>query len=161
MKCTEFSFFIIKPDSFKYNQQFDILKYISENGFNIIFLTEIYLSKDILSMHYFAHKKKEFYNDLVSFMSSGKVFIGIVSGTGEVVKKFKLLVGETDPKKSKKFTIRNIYAYQLRPKSFVMYNAIHCSEDSISAKKEIKLFLNYFNINKNHKILDFIKKNDQ
>lgn len=143
----KYSFFIIKPDAFEENKVFDVLKLIKENGFSFYILKEIKLNKYLLSKHYEEHVNKPFYNELIEFMLSSNVLVGIIYSETNTVENFKILVGSTKPKEAKKFTIRNIFGYQQRKNkkiNYVMRNIIHASSDMVNAKREIINFKSMF-----------------
>lgn len=74
-----------------------------------------------------------FFNDLVSFMTSGPVMITVLEGENAVLKNRELM-GATNPKEAKPGTIRADFAESIDA------NAVHGSDSLENAKIEIDYF---------------------
>ncbi|WP_185869771.1 nucleoside-diphosphate kinase [Blattabacterium cuenoti] len=120
---------IIKPDAVKNGYIVPILYKINNAGFHIKALKMTELSKKSAIKFYDEHKKKVFFNSLIEFMSSGPI-MSIILEKKNAVKDFRILIGDTNPIKAKKKTIRNLYATSLEK------NAIHGSDSNENAIKE-------------------------
>jgi nucleoside-diphosphate kinase len=122
---------IIKPDAYHVADQ--ITKRITFEGFRVISMKAIMLNIIQASEFYSIHKEKDFYEDLIQFMTSGPIIIYTLF-KDDAVEDFRRLIGSTDPKESKPGTIRSMYGKS------VSSNAIHGSDSDENAKKEILFF---------------------
>jgi len=122
---------IIKPDAYHVSDQ--IIKRITFEGFRVISMKAIMLNRDQASKFYSIHKGKDFYEDLIKFMTSGPIIVYALEKTN-AVEDFRNLIGSTDPKEAKPGTIRSMYG------EAVSSNAIHGSDSDDNAKKEILFF---------------------
>ena len=78
------TFSIIKPDATKRNITGSINRIIEENDLTIIAQKRIKLSKEKAEGFYSIHKDKSFFNDLISYMTSGPVIIQVLQGKNAV-----------------------------------------------------------------------------
>ena len=77
----ERSLVIIKPDAMKRNLATTILSRFEQQGLKLIALKMIHISEALASRHYYAHKDKPFYDELIEFIRRQKVF-KILGGGG-------------------------------------------------------------------------------
>lgn len=124
---------IIKPDSVEKQVIGDIIKRIEEAGFKILALKLTRLTENQAKTFYEIHKNKPFYNDLVNYMTSGPI-VPIALEKENAVEDFRKLIGNTDPAKAEKGTIRSIYGTNIER------NAIHGSDSPENGVKEILFF---------------------
>lgn len=124
---------IIKPDAVKKNVIGKIIDRFESNGLRIATIKKLSLSKSTASKFYIIHKDRPFFNDLVEFMSSGPVIVMVLEGENAVAKNRELM-GDTDPKKAAKGTIRADFADSIDA------NAVHGSDSLENAKNEIAFF---------------------
>ncbi len=124
---------IIKPDSVEKKVIGDIVKRIEEAGFKILGLKLTRLTENQAKAFYEIHKDKPFYNDLVKYMTSGPI-VPIALEKENAVEDFRKLIGNTDPAKAEKGTIRNIYGTNIER------NAIHGSDSPENGEKEVLFF---------------------
>lgn len=87
----------------------------------------------LLDEHYIEHINREFYPELLEFMSSGPVVAVSLKGE-DAINKVRELNGATDPKKSDYGTIRNIFG------SDIQINCVHGSESIEEAERELALW---------------------
>ena len=92
-----------------------------------------HLSTEEAQGFYAVHKDRPFFNDLVSFMTSGPVMIQVLEGDNAVLKNRELM-GATNPKEAAPGTIRADFAESIDA------NAVHGSDSQDNAKIEIKYF---------------------
>lgn len=124
---------IIKPDAVKKNVIGQILSRFEANGLKIAAMRKLVLSEKNAQDFYAIHKERPFFRDLVSFMTSGPVVALVLEGEN-AVKKNRELMGDTDPKKAAKGTIRADFADSIDA------NAVHGSDSLENAKNEIAFF---------------------
>ena len=124
---------IIKPDAVKKNLIGKIIERFESNGLKIAAMRKITLDSRLAGEFYAVHKERPFFKDLVAFMTSGPVVVMVLEGQN-AVKKNRELMGETDPKKAAKGTIRADFAESIDA------NAVHGSDSLENAKNEIAFF---------------------
>lgn len=126
---TDRTFTIIKPNAVAAGNAGKIIDAIIEGGFRIIALRLTYFSRNQAERFYAVHKGKPFFNDLVDFMTSGPVYVGVVEHENAVAE-FRRLIGATDPAKAEEGTIRRRFGESLER------NAIHGSDSDENARIE-------------------------
>jgi nucleoside-diphosphate kinase len=124
---------IIKPDAVAKNLIGPIYAKFEQAGLRIIAAKMLHLSKAEAQGFYIVHKDRPFYNDLVSFMTSGPVMVQVLEGDNAVAK-HREVMGATDPKKAAAGTIRAEFA------SSIEENACHGSDAPAAAATEIQYF---------------------
>ena len=124
---------IIKPDAVERNLIGQIVSIFEKNSLTIHSIKKIILSKKMAEDFYFIHKKRPFFNDLCTYMSSGPVVVMVLEGNNSVVKNREIM-GATNPKEAAKGTIRNLYGISLDK------NSVHGSDSKENAKIEIDFF---------------------
>lgn len=127
------TFTMIKPDAFGAGNSGAILKMIEEAGFSIKAMKLTQLTTATAGAFYAVHKERPFYNDLVSYMSSGPI-IAIVLDKANAVEDFRKLIGATNPADAEEGTIRKIFARSIEA------NAIHGSDSDENAQIEASFF---------------------
>jgi len=124
---------IIKPDAVKKNVIGEIYSRFEKAGLAIIQAQMIELTKEEAEGFYAVHKERPFFNDLVSFMTSGRVMIQVLEGENAVALN-RQLMGATNPKEADTGTIRADFADSIDA------NAVHGSDSLENAKIEIDYF---------------------
>lgn len=128
---------MIKPDAVGNGYTGAILNDILADGFKIVAMKYIRLSKETAGAFYAVHKDRPFYGDLVNFMTSGPIVAAILEKEN-AVEAFRQLIGATDPVKAAAGTIRNKYAKSIDA------NAIHGSDSDENAEIEGNFFFSQF-----------------
>jgi len=90
------TFFMIKPDGVQRNLVGEIISRVESKGFSITKIKMMTIPKELAEQHYGEHKDKPFFNDLVSFITSGPVVAMQVEGEN-VVLQIRNLMGATNP----------------------------------------------------------------
>ena len=127
------TFSMIKPDAFKQGLSGRILSDIEQSGFKIVKMRVVRMSRDQAMDFYNSLSHLPFYNDLCDYMSSGPI-IALVLEADDAVKRFRDLIGATDPAMAMCGTIRSKYGISKGS------NAIHGSDSDLSAEREVKFF---------------------
>jgi nucleoside-diphosphate kinase len=96
---------IIKPDGVVRNLVGEVIHRIEKSGLAIKALKMVHLSKAQAEGFYGVHRDKPFFPSLTAFMSEGPVVLMILSGEG-AIKRWRDLMGSTDPAKAAAGTIR-------------------------------------------------------
>ena len=131
--ATNRTFTMIKPDAVSNGHIGAILDDITKGGFKIVALKYTRLTDSVAGAFYAVHKERPFYNDLVSFMSSGPIVAAILE-KDNAVEDFRKLIGATDPAKADQGTIRQKYAKSIDA------NAVHGSDSDENAEIEGNFF---------------------
>lgn len=129
----EVTFSIIKPNAMKKNALGDIISMFEANGLKIAAAKLTVLSKSKAEDFYGEHKARPFFGELVSFMTSGPVLLMALAGENAVAKNREIM-GATDPAKATAGTIRSKFG------DSVGENAVHGSDSTTSAQRELALF---------------------
>jgi nucleoside-diphosphate kinase len=129
----EKTFAIIKPDAFAAGNAGKILARIYEEGFKVIGLKKLYLSKKEAEGFYYVHRERPFFAELTDFMSSGPCIVMVLEAEG-AIKKWRDLMGATDPAEAAEGTLRKEFG------TFVGENATHGSDAPETATFEISYF---------------------
>ena len=124
---------IIKPDAVEKNVIGEIYTRFEKNGLKIVAARMLSLGKEQAESFYEIHRDRPFFNDLVTFMSSGPVMVQVLEGEDAVLKN-RNLMGATDPKEATQGTIRADFAASIDA------NAVHGSDGVETAKREIEFF---------------------
>jgi len=107
-----------------------VIQHILDAGFDIKGMRLMQLTKESAQKFYEVHKERPFYNDLVSYMTSGPV-IPICLEKDNAVADFRTLIGATNPANAAEGTIRKLYAESIEK------NIVHGSDSPENAKNEI------------------------
>jgi nucleoside-diphosphate kinase len=124
---------IIKPDAVAKNVIGEIYTRFEKANLKIIKAMMVHLTKEEAEGFYAVHKERPFFNDLVTFMTSGPVMIQALEGDNAVLKNRELM-GATNPKEADAGTIRADFAESIDA------NAVHGSDSLENAKIEIEYF---------------------
>jgi len=130
---TERTFFIVKPDAVEKRVTGKILAMIEASGLTLVAGRVTRLAPSDAERFYAVHKARPFFGDLVKFMSSGPVFVGVLEGDNAIAR-WRELMGPTDSKKAPKGTVRGEFGTD------VERNASHGSDAADTARAEIAFF---------------------
>ena len=124
---------IIKPDAVAKGHVEEICEGLNSNGLTIIKKQSLHLDREKAEGFYIEHKEKQFFEDLVTFMTSGPVQVQVLEGE-EAISKYRDVMGNTNPQEAAPGTIRADFADSIDA------NAVHGSDSPESAKREIEYF---------------------
>ena len=124
---------IIKPDAVANNVIGEIYSRFESAGFKIVAAKMLHLDEIMAGGFYAVHKDRPFFNDLVSFMTSGPIMVQVLEGKNAVAK-HREIMGATNPKDAASGTIRSDFAESLDE------NAVHGSDSIENAAIEITYF---------------------
>ncbi len=128
---------MIKPDAVSNGHTGKIIDHIIQKGFKIVAMKYTKLSAEKAGEFYDIHRERTFFNDLVSFMTSGPIVAAVLEKDNAVAD-FRATIGATDPQKAEAGTIRNLYAKSIDA------NAIHGSDSDENAWREATFFFSAF-----------------
>jgi len=131
--ATEQTISIIKPDAVAKNVIGEIYATFEKAGLSVVAARMMHLSQEQAGAFYAVHKERPFYNDLVSFMTSGPVMVQVLEGDNAIAKNREVM-GATNPAEAAEGTIRARFA------SSIDQNAVHGSDAPETAAEEIAFF---------------------
>ena len=129
----ERTFAIIKPDAVKARHAGQILQRIEESGFRILALRLQHLTKTEAEGFYAVHRARPFFGSLTDFMSSGPCIVMCLEAP-DAIKKWRTLMGATDPAKADAGTLRKEFGASIEN------NATHGSDAPETAAFELGYF---------------------
>lgn len=129
---SEQTLIVIKPDAFERKLTGQILSRFENKGLLIRELKSYIFSKEKAEEFYSVHRKKPFFSELVSFISSSKVVACILEGEN-AINTVRILIGSTRSFDAQPGTIRGDYGLG------ITNNIIHASDSYESFIKESKV----------------------
>lgn len=129
----ERTFVMVKPDAFQRGLVGEIISRIEDRGLKITAMRLLTPSMEQGREHYSEHRDKEFYDELVEFITSGPTVPMVVEGE-DAVSVVRSMVGVTDPKEAAPGTIRGDYALDIGR------NCVHAADSVESAEREIGIY---------------------
>jgi nucleoside-diphosphate kinase len=129
---TEQTLIIVKPDAVKRNLAEEILSRFKKKGFSVSKQKMLNFTTEMAKQFYSVHSSKPFFNELVSFITSGKVTVAIIEGDN-VINVTREIIGKTNPKEADAGTIRGDFGISITE------NSIHASDSSESFDKEVNV----------------------
>lgn len=130
---TEHTFTIIKPNAVAAGDTGKIIDALIGDGFRIIAMKLICMSRNDAEKFYSIHRGKEFYDRLVEFMTSGPSIVMLLERE-DAIAALRHLVGNTDPAKAEAGTLRHLFGESLTR------NAIHAADSAENAIGEAAWF---------------------
>ena len=129
----ERTFAIIKPDAVERRMAGKILARIEEAGFSVRAMRLHHLTKREAEGFYAVHRERPFFGGLTDFMSSGPCVL-LALEAPDAIKKWRALMGATDPGKAGRGTLREEFG------SSIERNATHGSDAPDTAAFELGYF---------------------
>jgi nucleoside-diphosphate kinase len=129
----ERTFAIIKPDAVRERMTGRIIQRIEDEGFQIRAMRLVNLSKAEAEGFYAVHRERPFFSSLTAFMSSGPAVV-LALEAPDAVKKWRALMGATDPAKAEQGTLRKEFGRSIEN------NATHGSDAPETAAFELSYF---------------------
>jgi nucleoside-diphosphate kinase len=129
----ERTFAIIKPDAVAAGYTGRILQRIEEAGFTIRAMRRLHLSQAEAEGFYAVHRERPFFGSLTAFMSSGPCVV-LALEAPDAIKKWRTLMGATDPAKADANTLRKEFGRSIEN------NATHGSDAAETAAFELGYF---------------------
>lgn len=129
----ERSLVILKPDAVQRGLVGTILSRLEQRGLKIVGMKLMQIDEQLARKHYAEHEGKGFFNDLVSYITSGPVVVLVIAGEN-VIEMIRNTVGATNPAKAAPGTIRGDLAVSIGR------NLIHASDKPESGERETANF---------------------
>ena len=127
---TEQTLFIVKPDGVQRKLIGEIISRFEKKGFNILKLKMFTFTKSMAEEFYSAHKSKPFFEELVSFITSGHVVAAVIEGNNAIATT-RLMIGSTKSFDASPGTLRGDFGLGISD------NIIHASDSKESFDKEV------------------------
>ena len=124
---------IVKPDAVRRGLIGEVLSRVEANGLRVVAMRMMEIDRQLAERHYAEHSEKPFFDELVSFITSGPVVVARVRGE-DAIALLRKLMGATDPAKADKGTIRGDFGTE------ITHNLVHGSDSEESAARELALF---------------------
>jgi nucleoside-diphosphate kinase len=124
---------LIKPDAFARNLSGEIIARFERKGLKLVAMNQLTMSRELAERHYAEHEGKSFYDELVTFITSGPLVAMVLEGEQAVVAA-RQVIGATDPLQAATGSIRGDFAIS------VGQNMVHGSDSPESAAREVPLF---------------------
>jgi len=124
---------LVKPDAFARNLTGEIIARFERKGLRLVAMSLMTMSRDLAARHYAEHEGKGFYEELVTFITSGPLVAMVLEGESAVAAA-RQAIGATNPLEATTGSIRGDYAIS------VGQNMVHGSDSPESAAREVALF---------------------
>ncbi|MCH7833472.1 MAG: nucleoside-diphosphate kinase [Proteobacteria bacterium] len=124
---------IIKPDGVQKNLIGEIYGRFEKAGLEIVAARMMRLTKDQAQGFYAVHKERPFFNDLISYMTSGPVVVQVLLGDNAIATN-RDIMGATNPADADAGTVRADFADNIEE------NIVHGSDGADTAADEIMFF---------------------
>ena len=124
---------LVKPDAFAAGLSGEILARFERKGLAPVALRLMTVDRELAEAHYAEHQGKPFFEELVSFITSGPLVAMVLEGP-RAVPAARQVIGATDPLEAAPGSIRGDFALE------VSSNMVHGSDSDESAAREAALF---------------------
>jgi nucleoside-diphosphate kinase len=131
--AVERTLIIIKPGAVARGLVGEVLSRLEKKGLKIVGLKMLKMSRGKAEELYSVHKGKHFYEELINYITSAPVVVGVVEGD-DAIQVVRKVIGPTNPKEAPPGTIRGDFGIS------ITQNVIHASDSKESAEREIKIF---------------------
>ena len=129
----EYTLLMIKPNAVKEHLIGEIISRIEKNGFVIEDIVMKHMTREEAERFYQIHREKYFFNELVDYITSGKVIALLLKGENAQIR-LRQLIGSTDPKQAGEGTMRKDFGTD------ITHNAVHASNPDEDPEREINFF---------------------
>jgi nucleoside-diphosphate kinase len=124
---------LVKPDAFARGLTGEIIARFERKGLRIVALQHMRLTEEIARRHYAEHEGKPFFDELVTFITSGPLVAMVLEGH-EAVVAARQVIGATNPLEAAPGSIRGDFALQIGE------NMVHGADSPASAEREAAIF---------------------
>jgi nucleoside-diphosphate kinase len=124
---------LVKPDAFQRGLTGEILARFERKALRIAAMRLLRMDADLAQRHYAEHEGKQFFGELVEFITSGPLVALVLEGH-EAVVAARQVIGATNPLEAAPGSIRGDFALE------VGQNMVHGSDAPESAQREVALF---------------------
>jgi len=126
---------LVKPDGVQRGLMGEIIARFERRGLKLLGMKFMQMSTELANEHYGVHRERPFFNDLVSYITSGPVVAMVWAGK-EAIAAARSTMGATKPVEAAPGTIRGDLGMEIGR------NLVHGSDSPENAEKEVNLFFN-------------------
>ncbi|MDQ3932556.1 MAG: nucleoside-diphosphate kinase [Actinomycetota bacterium] len=130
---SEQTLILVKPDGVRRGLVGEVIRRIERKGYRLRSLQQMVLDRATAETHYAEHEGKEFFRELVDFITSGPLVAMCVEGE-DAIQGMRQLMGATSPLEAAPGSIRGMYGTDISE------NIVHGSDGPESAQRELELF---------------------
>ena len=134
---------LIKPDAMVKQIAGHVITDLYNLGLKMVGLKLVNVQKELAEQHYEEHKGKEFYDELINYLTgelhNNENVIAIVYEGENAIQKIKNIAGKPNPDEADHITIRGKYG-KVHEKTSYRDTVIHSSDSKESAEKEIAMW---------------------
>ena len=130
---------IIKPEAVTRGLCGKIISQIEESGLKIVAQKMLQMSSEQAARFYAPHQGKAFFEGLVENITAGPIIVQVLCGEN-AIENYRKLMGNTNPVAAEEGTIRRLYGISIEK------NAVHGSDNTETAEREIDFFFNQLEI---------------
>jgi nucleoside-diphosphate kinase len=131
--AVETTLILCKPDAVSRGLVGEIVGRLERRGYTIVAMRMMQLDGDRARRHYAEHEGKPFFDDLVSFITSGPLVALAVEGE-RAIEGCRQMIGATDPLRAAPGSVRADFAQTIGR------NLVHGSDSPASARRELDIF---------------------
>lgn len=124
---------LVKPDGVQRGLMGEIIARFEKRGLKLIGMKFIQMSQELAETHYGVHKERPFYNDLVSYITSGPVVAMVWQGKNAIAAA-RATIGATNPVEATAGSIRGDFGMEIGR------NLVHGSDSPENGEKEAGYF---------------------
>lgn len=124
---------LLKPNTIRRGLMGEIIKRFERKSLQIVAMKMLWIDEELAANMYKEHLRKDFYHDLIQFITSFPSLAMVVKGI-DAIKVVRKLMGATNPFEADSGTIRGDFGLDLTK------NMVHGSDSPQSAQREIGLF---------------------
>ena len=124
---------LVKPDAFARHLTGEVITRFERKGLRLVALKKMMVTEQIAREHYGEHEGRDFYEPLVTFITSGPI-VAMIFESPRAIEAARQIIGGTDGVTAAPGSIRGDYALEVRR------NLVHGSDSAESAAREIKIF---------------------
>jgi nucleoside-diphosphate kinase len=143
----ERTFIMFKPDAVQRGLLGALMSRMERKGFKPVAMKFMRIPKELAERHYGEHKGKSFYEPLLEYITSGPSLCMVWEGDN-IISSMRNMMGATNPQDANPGTIRGDFGQQTGR------NIIHGSDSTDSAKREIDLFFNDYELQSYERSVD-------
>jgi nucleoside-diphosphate kinase len=127
------TFVMVKPDGVRRGLVGEVIRRFEQKSLHLVAMKLMEITPGLAAQHYAEHREKPFYQELITFITSGPVVAMVFAGR-DAVQVARTLMGATDPVKAAPGTIRGDFGLE------ITQNVVHGSDSPASAEREIQLY---------------------
>ena len=143
----ERTYIMVKPDGVQRALVGEVVSRLEAKGLKPIALKLMRIPRELAERHYGEHKERSFFDSLIAYITSGPCVCMVWEGDN-AVQVCRTLIGKTNPQDAAPGTIRGDLGMQ------TAMNIVHGSDSPESAKREIALFFNDYELQEYDRTMD-------